>query len=115
MTVLKLENIAKIYGEGHTQVRAVGGVDLEVQKGEVVLIMGPSGSGKTTLLSIAGGILKPTSGKVFWDGKDITAISEGKLPHLRLGTAGFFFLTFYFFVKLTGVGEVFFAFYFNRR
>jgi len=106
MTVLKLENIAKIYGEGHTQVRAVGGVDLEVQKGEVVLIMGPSGSGKTTLLSIAGGILKPTSGKVFWDGKDITAISEGKLPHLRLGTAGFIFQTFNLLANLTALENV---------
>jgi len=106
MTVLKLENIAKIYGEGHTQVRAVGGVDLEVQKGEVVLIMGPSGSGKTTLLSIAGGILKPTSGKVLWEGEEITALSEGRLPRRRLGTIGFIFQTFNLLANLSALENV---------
>lgn len=94
MTALKLEKIFKIYGEGRTEVRAVDGVDLEIGSGEVVLIMGPSGSGKTTLLSIAGGILRPTSGKVLWDRTEITDLSEGKLPRLRLGTIGFIFQTF---------------------
>uniref|UniRef100_A0A831Z0D1 Putative hemin import ATP-binding protein HrtA n=1 Tax=candidate division WWE3 bacterium TaxID=2053526 RepID=A0A831Z0D1_UNCKA len=101
MTALKLEKVFKIYGEGRTEVRAVDGVDLEVESGEVVLIMGPSGSGKTTLLSIAGGILKPTSGKVIWDREEISALSEGKLPHRRLGTIGFIFQTFNLLANLT--------------
>ncbi len=73
---------------------AIKGVDLDVARGEVVLIMGPSGSGKTTLLSILGALLKPTSGQVTIGGRDIAALSERRLPAIRLKYLGFVFQDF---------------------
>lgn len=102
MRVLELKKVFKIYDEGRpSEVRAVDGVDLEVSAGEVVLVMGPSGSGKTTLLSIAGGILKPTSGEVFWNGQEITQLSEKRLPRMRLEGVGFIFQVFNLLTNLT--------------
>jgi putative ABC transport system ATP-binding protein len=98
---LDLHRITKVFGEGHAQVRALNGVDLEVKKGEVVLIMGPSGSGKTTLLSIGGGILKPTGGKVLLKGKEISDIDEEKLTKIRLSEIGFIFQQFLLLASLT--------------
>ena len=90
-TVLELQNTSKIYGSGHTAVKAVDGVDLKVKPGEIVLIMGPSGSGKTTLLSMAGLLLRPTEGQIWLDGQEVTALSERQLPALRLRGVGFVF------------------------
>lgn len=68
MEVIRVDNLTKVYGEGHAAVRALDGVDLSVQQGEFVAIIGPSGSGKSTLLHILGGVDKPTSGKVYVNG-----------------------------------------------
>lgn len=107
MKVLDLHKISRIYDPGTpAEVRAVDGVDLEVSTGEVVLVMGPSGSGKTTLLSIAGGILKPTSGEVFWDGQEITRLSERELPKMRISHVGFIFQTFNLLTNLTALENV---------
>jgi len=106
MIVLNLADITKIYGSGHTQVTAVNNVNLKVKKGEVILIMGPSGSGKTTLLSIAGGILKPTKGRVIIDHTDITDLSEDKLPQLRIKNIGFIFQSFNLLSALTALENV---------
>ncbi len=89
--ILELRNVSKVYGSGHTAVRAVNGVALAVKPGEIVLIMGPSGSGKTTLLSIAGLLLRPTQGSVWLDGRDTTSQSDRQLAALRLHTLGFVF------------------------
>ena len=89
--ILELRNVSKVYGNGHTAVKAVDGVDLAVKPGEIVLIMGPSGSGKTTLLSIAGLLLRPTQGSVWLDGRDTTSQSDRQLAVLRLHTLGFVF------------------------
>jgi putative ABC transport system ATP-binding protein len=92
--VLQADHLVKTFGTGHTEVRAVDDVSLLLKKGELVLVMGPSGSGKTTLLSILGGLLKPTSGQVFIDGTDITALSESQLPMIRARSVGFIFQAF---------------------
>jgi len=108
-TALAARQLDKTFGEGATEVHAVRGVDLEVQAGEVVLIMGPSGSGKTTLLSMLGAMLRPTAGEVLIDGKDLAAISEARLPKLRATTFGFVFQDFNLLGALTAVENVEFA------
>ncbi len=98
---VRAEGLEKVYGEGDVQVRAVDGVDLEVRRGEVVLIMGPSGSGKTTLLSMLGAMLRPTSGRVLVDGTDLTALPEKRLPDFRARRFGFVFQDFNLLANLT--------------
>ncbi len=88
---LELSGISKVYGSGNTEVRAVDNVDLQIKPGEIVLIMGPSGSGKTTLLSMAGLLLKPTSGVVSVNGVLTSALNQRQLAQLRLRSIGFVF------------------------
>jgi len=92
--ILEARGLAQIFGAGDSEVRAVDGVDLEVRRGEIVLIMGPSGSGKTTLLTMLGGLLKPTSGTVRINGHEITSMKESKLPDVRRRLVGFIFQSF---------------------
>lgn len=86
--------LEKTFGEGDIQVRAIRGVDLEVERGEVVLIMGPSGSGKTTLLSMLGAMMRPSKGSVIVDGVDIATLPEKDLPRFRAHRFGFVFQDF---------------------
>jgi len=106
---IKAEKLEKLYGEGDVQVRAVRGVDLEVRRGEVVLIMGPSGSGKTTLLSMLGAMLRPTAGQVEVDGVDLAALPERRLPEFRAHRFGFVFQDFNLLSALTAGENVEFA------
>jgi len=92
--LLVVEGVTRLFGSGRTLVRAVDGVDMTTDEGEVTLIMGPSGSGKTTLLSLIGGILRPTSGRIAIAGVDITALSRHELARMRRERVGFVFQTF---------------------
>jgi len=92
--LLKAEGVSKSFGSGHAAVRAVNDVSLEVEAGELVLIMGPSGSGKTTLLSMLGGLLRPDEGRIVVDGTDIGAADESSLPDIRARKLGFVFQSF---------------------
>lgn len=92
--ILKASQLKKIYGHGHTEVRAVDNVSIDIRHGELVLVMGPSGSGKTTLLSMLGGLLKPTEGTIEIEGIDITRLNESDLPNIRALKIGFIFQTF---------------------
>lgn len=83
MEILKVENLTKIYGKGDTKVIALDNVSFKVNKGEFVAITGSSGSGKSTLLHLMGGVDRPTSGKVFIDGKDIYSMSNDNLAIFR--------------------------------
>ncbi|MCB0016454.1 MAG: ABC transporter ATP-binding protein [Anaerolineales bacterium] len=89
--ILELHNVSKIYGSGHTAVVATEDVNLQVRPGEIVLIMGPSGSGKTTLLSMAGLLLRPTSGQIILNGQDLSDSSQRQMASLRLHSLGFVF------------------------
>ncbi len=100
-TAISVHNLTKNYAEGSAGTPALAGVDLTVKRGEFVLLMGPSGSGKTTLLSIMGCILRPTSGDVFLDGKNVTELDERSLPAVRLQHIGFVFQGFNLFPTLT--------------
>lgn len=103
------QKLSKSFGEGDIKVHAVRSVDLEVRRGEVVLIMGPSGSGKTTLLSMLGGMLRPTSGSVIVDGIDLASLPESKLPEFRSHRFGFIFQDFNLLSALSSVENVEFA------
>jgi putative ABC transport system ATP-binding protein len=89
-----IHGLSKIFGEGETRVEAVSDVDLELGRGEIVLVMGPSGSGKTTLLSMLGGLLRPSAGEIRVEGVDIAALEEAKLPPFRADKFGFIFQDF---------------------
>lgn len=91
---LHVEHVTKRFGSGETEVVAVRDISLEVAPGEVVLIMGPSGSGKSTLLLMLGALLKPTSGSIALGSTEISALSEGRLPDIRLRNFGFIFQDF---------------------
>ncbi|MDO8512974.1 MAG: ABC transporter ATP-binding protein [bacterium] len=106
MAILEIKNLTKTYGSGHTKVKAVDNVSLEVNEGEIVLIMGPSGSGKTTLITMAGALLKPTSGDIFLKGQDISKLSEKQLPKVRLQELGFVFQSFNLLASLTAQENV---------
>jgi putative ABC transport system ATP-binding protein len=101
---IETRGVTKQYVQGEASTLALAGIDLTVSRGEVVLLMGPSGSGKTTLLSIMGCILRPTSGQVILEGRDVTAMSEKELPAMRLKHIGFVFQGFNLFPTLS-VGE----------
>lgn len=88
MEILRVENLRKTYGMGDARVNALDGVSFSVSKGEFVAIIGPSGSGKSTLLHILGGVDKPTSGKVYMDGKDVYAQNDEQLAIFRRRQVG---------------------------
>ena len=94
MAILQTENLKKYYGSGDTQVRALDGVDLAVEKGEFVAIVGTSGSGKSTLLHMLGGLDRPTSGRVTVDGKDIFSLKDEALTIFRRRKIGFVFQSY---------------------
>ena len=104
MEILRVENVVKQYGEGENAVRALDGVSFTVEKGEFVSVIGPSGSGKSTLLHILGGVDKPTSGNVFIDGTDISALSADKLAVFRRRQIGLVY-QFYNLMPVLNVDE----------
>jgi len=89
--IVKLEGVTKEYGQGNVKVHALRGVDLTIGKGDLAAVAGPSGSGKTTLLNVISGLDTPSGGRVWVDGKEVTAMSRSKLSRLRLMRIGFVF------------------------
>ena len=104
MEILKVENLTKIYGKDSTKVIALDNVSFSVEKGEFVAIVGASGSGKSTLLHLIGGVDRPTSGKVFVDGKDIFALNDDKLAIFRRRQVGLIY-QFYNLIPILNVEE----------
>ena len=90
-TILHVEDITKTYQSGPQSVEVLKGVNLKIQKGEIVIIMGPSGVGKSTLLHLIGGLDKPTSGKIVVNNTNIFELENSKLAHFRNTSIGFVF------------------------
>ena len=94
MIVLQTRGLEKVYGTGEARVRALDGVDLDVEQGEFVAVVGTSGSGKSTLLHMLGGLDRPTSGTVAVDGRDIFALKDEALTIFRRRKIGFVFQSY---------------------
>ena len=92
--IVKLEAVCKDYGQSPVVVQAVCGISLEIQAGAFVALAGPSGSGKTTLLNLISGLDRPTGGRIWVAGNEVTAMSGAELSRLRLRHVGFVFQAF---------------------
>ena len=104
MEILRVDNLTKIYGKDTTKVVALDHVSFTVEKGEFVAIVGASGSGKSTLLHLIGGVDRPTSGKVYIDGKDIFKYNDDKLAIFRRRQVGLIY-QFYNLIPILNVEE----------
>lgn len=104
MEILKVDNLTKIYGKDSTKVVALDHISFSVEKGEFIAIVGASGSGKSTLLHLIGGVDRPTSGKVFIDGKDIFNFNDDKLAIFRRRQVGLIY-QFYNLIPILNVEE----------
>jgi len=103
---ISARGVEMVFQSGRQSYQALGGIDLEIQPGQIQLLMGPSGSGKTTLLSILAGILTPTAGNVKLLGTDITRLTPKALAQFRLAHIGFVFQGFNLFPALTALENV---------
>lgn len=104
MEILRVENLTKVYGKDDNKVIALDNISFSVEKGEFVAIVGASGSGKSTLLHLIGGVDRPTSGKVFIDGKDIYNFNDDKLAIFRRRQVGLIY-QFYNLIPILNVEE----------
>ena len=105
-TIIEMEELARHYEMGGVTIKALDGVDLEIGRGEYVSIVGPSGSGKTTLFNMIGGLDRPTKGRVYIDGVDISQLDAYELAWLRCRKIGYIFQTFNLIPVLTAVENV---------
>lgn len=94
MNILKTENLSKIYGIGDTKVTALDNLNLKISKGQFVSIIGPSGSGKSTLLHILGGVDRPTKGKIYIEGTDISSMNETESALFRRRNIGLIYQSY---------------------
>jgi ABC-type lipoprotein export system ATPase subunit len=105
-SVLRARGLRKEYGRGEGLVRAVDGVDLDIDAGETVAVMGPSGCGKSTLLHLLGGLDRPSGGEVSLNGRRIDDIGETALARMRRTAVGFVFQAFHLMEELTAIENV---------
>ncbi len=104
--IIRLEDVFKLYGIGNTEVRALNGVDLIVEQGEYCSIMGASGSGKSTAMNIIGCLDRPTSGRYYLDGVDVSGLADDDLAGIRNLKIGFVFQQFHLLAQLTALENV---------
>ena len=94
MDIVTIKNLKKYFGKGESLVKALDGVDLNIEKGKFTVILGTSGSGKTTLLNMMGGLERPTQGSVVVDGTELTALNESQRAVFRRNRIGFVYQNF---------------------
>ena len=104
--MIRLEDITKVYPMGKRELTVLRGINLNIEQGELVAIMGPSGSGKSTLLNLIGCLDKPTSGRYYFEDKEVSRLSSGELARVRGQKIGFIFQTFNLLSRLTALANV---------
>lgn len=104
--LIHIENMKKIYNPGENEVRALDGIDLDIEKGDLVAIVGHSGSGKSTLMNMLGCLDTPTSGKYVLDGQDVASMTDNQLADVRNKEIGFIFQGFNLISNLDALGNV---------
>jgi len=105
-TIIQTEGLTKVYGMGDILVKALDGVDIHIEQGEFVAVMGPSGSGKSTLMNILGCLDRPTAGRYFLAGQDVSGLSNKQLAAIRNRQIGFVFQSFNLLSRTSAVGNV---------
>ena len=106
MSMIQLQNLVKTYLMGKRELKVLKGVNLNIDKGELVAIMGASGSGKTTLLNITGCLDRPTSGSYLFEGKEVSRLNSSELARIRGQRIGFIFQTFNLLSRITALANV---------
>lgn len=101
MSIIKFENISKIYTTGLNQLKALDDVSFSLEEGKFIAILGPSGAGKSTLLNLLGGLDSPTEGKILFEGKDISNLTNDELAEYRASKVGFIFQSYNLIPTLT--------------
>ncbi len=91
MNIVEIKNLSRVYTAGDHELKALDGIDLEIEDGKFIVVLGPSGAGKSTLLNMLGGLDSPTSGSIVVDGEDISNLSNNELADYRAKTVGFVF------------------------
>ena len=109
MEIIRTEKLEKTYSDNGVPVHALRGIDLKVSKGEFLVIAGPSGSGKTTLLNLLGALDKPSEGKIFFEGEDISEKTRKELSDFRLHKLGFVFQAYNLIPVLTAIENIEFS------
>jgi putative ABC transport system ATP-binding protein len=102
----ELRGVTRTFRRGEATVTALDAIDLTIDHGEIVALVGPSGSGKTTLLQLLGALDRPSSGHVYFEGRDLDALGDAELTDLRLRAFGFVFQTFNLIPTLTALENV---------
>lgn len=106
MALIEFQNVSKIYRLGETEVQALKNISLKIEKGEAVAVIGPSGCGKSTLLHLMGCLDKPSSGKIFIEGRDVSKLSDNELAKIRREKIGFVFQFFHLIPTLNSLENV---------
>ncbi len=109
MEIIQVKNLEKTYQDNGVPVHAIRGIDLDIHKGEFLVIAGPSGSGKTTLLNMIGALDKPTKGTIYFEGENITKKNKSELSSFRLHKLGFIFQAYNLIPVLTAIENIEFS------